>query len=157
MPAVTWLNGGTFAVAWVDRSGALPGSGYDIRCRVFNSSGVGLTNDILVNGTLTSGQTQPAIAALPAAAWPAGRGSRLLTPVLDLGIDVGVVGQGDVPDAGKGAGLVGRRAAGPPPAAPANEPVAQHGGDGVIRVREQRAVDLVVARPRRPGHRLDLA
>lgn len=64
MPAVTWLNGGTFAVAWVDRSGALPGSGYDIRCRVFNSSGVGLTNDILVNGTLASGQTQPAIAAL---------------------------------------------------------------------------------------------
>lgn len=66
LPAVAMDAAGNFVVAWENLSSAGDGSGSSIYARLFNSNGVALTNEFLVNTTTTTNhQSHPSVAAQP--------------------------------------------------------------------------------------------
>ncbi|MEN9358914.1 MAG: hypothetical protein RL095_449 [Verrucomicrobiota bacterium] len=63
-PVVTTLSNGNFVVSWESDIDLPSGNGIGIYARIFNSTGLALTEEIHVNSYINSDQTAPSIAAM---------------------------------------------------------------------------------------------
>ncbi len=61
-PSITALADGRLVVTWYSNEG--PGTGYDIRARIYNADGTAAGNDFVVSSTILQSQVDPNITAL---------------------------------------------------------------------------------------------